>query len=174
MSGCRDGCAPIDNRTTTAVGVAIGRNAFNRVFAGCVRSVVFAEIFNRTASTCNTEHSVLISALCTGGCLALSIAGSANVEAPLILSVRVSIIAIHFCLNHSFVCREGFCCAVGICYNTCFSANYQSVISCTVRPPHCVWSQNVILILFSRIIGNVILTDTAIIQPALCHPDTNR
>ena len=147
---------PVYNTATTVVSITLG-----------------ADIFNRTARTCYTEYAVFISAFFTCSSLALSFAGSTDVEAPFTLSVRVGIVTVHFCLKHSFVCREGFGCAISIGYNTCFSANNQTVISGTVRIPHSVGCQDIILILHLRIVRNIGSTDTAVIHPALCHPDTN-
>ena len=131
------------------------------------------EIFNGTACTSCTEYTICISGFSTCRSLALCFAGSTDMEAPFVLSVSVSIVTVHFCLKHSFVCREGFGCAISIGNDTCFSTNNQTVISGTVRIPHGVGGKNIIFVLFSRIVGDIVLTNTAVIHPTLCHPDAN-
>ena len=138
-------------------------------------SIAFSpEIFDRTTSASGAEGTTNIAGLGTSCSFILSFASGTDVEAPLILPVSVRVIAVHFSLNHGFVCREGDGATVNIGYNACLSSNSQSVVSGTIRIPHSVRSQNPILILHFRVIGNIVLSDTAVIHPTLCHPDANR
>ena len=148
---------PINYRTATIMGITL-----------C------SEIFNRTTSASNTEYTIFISAFCACRSFALCSTGSAYMEAPLALSVSVRVITIHFCLKYSFICRESNGCTINISNKTRFGTNHKSVISCTIGIPHSMRSKDIIPILHRGIVRNVIFTYTAIICPAIRHPDTNR
>ena len=156
VAGSRNHSAPVDHRAATCVSVTLS-----------------TQILNRATSTANTEGTVLITGLGAGGSLALSSAGSADVEAPLTLLVGIGVVTVHFCLNDSLICGEGHGAAIGIGNNTGLSADDQTIISGAIGVPHGVGSQDPVLILLGRVIGNVILTDTAVIHPALCHPNAD-
>ena len=155
MTSCRNNSPPVNNRSTAIVCVTLE-----------------SYIFDRTAGTSNTEHTVLVSILSTGRSQVHSISGSTDVETPLTLSVSISIIAIHFGLNNCLICRESHRSTISESYKTCFGTYNQSIVSRAVRIPHSMGGQDVILILHFEIIGNIILTDTAVIHPTLRHPDT--
>ena len=156
MTQCGDGGTPFDNRAATVVGITL-----------CFK------IFNRSACATDTEYAVFISAFRTSRSFALCGSGGTDVEAPFALSVGIGVITVHFGLNDSLVCREGHRATVSKGNKTCFSAYNESVVSGTIGVPHSMRSQNVIFILFCGIIGNVIFTDTAVIHPTPCHPNTN-
>ena len=157
MSGCRNESAPFKNRTAAVVGIAF-----------------MSEIFNSSACAANTEYAVFISGFSAGCSFALCSSGSADMEAPFVLSVCIGIITVHFGLDYSFVCRESCSSAVSISYNTCFCADYKSVISGTVGIPHSMGGKDIIFILFCRIVGNIVFADAAVVHPAFCHPDSDR
>ena len=157
MTQCRNNGTPINDRTTTIM---------------CI--TLHSKIFDRTACATHTESASDVTWRCTSCIFILRFACCTNMEAPLILSVSVRVVTVHFRLNNSFICGECHCTAIGIYYKTSLSRNYHSIISCTIGIPHGMRSQDIIFILHFRIIGNVVLADTAIIQPALRRPNTNR
>ena len=157
MTGSRDNCTPIYYRTTSIMSITFATN-----------------IFYRTTSASYTEYTIFISTFCTCRSLTLSNTGCADMEAPLTLSVCICIVTVHFCLKNCILCRESHCCSVNKCYKTSFSTNNKSIVSCTVGIPHSMRCQNIILILFCRIVRNIILTNTAVIKPTFCIPNANR
>ena len=157
VAGCRNSSAPLNYGTASIVGVTF-----------------VSEVLNRTAGTTNTEHTTGIAGGGAGSSQILSLAGGMNMEAPLVLSVCVCVIAIHFGLNHSFICREGDGATIHVGHDASFSANDQTVVSGAVGIPHGVGGQDVVLILLGGIIGDVVLANTAVIKPALCSPNTDR
>ena len=157
MTKCRNGSTPVDYGTAAIMIITLS-----------------SKIFNRTACASYTEYAIFISAFSTCRSLTLSLTGSTDMETPLSLSIHISIITVHFCLNNSFIRRESHNRTISIGNKTCLGRNYQSIISCTIGIPHCMRSQDIILILLLGIIGNIILTNSAVIHPALCHPDTYR
>ena len=156
VAGCGNNSTPINHRTAAIVSITLS-----------------AKVLNRTACTTDTEYTTSVTGVGTGSSQILRITGGVNMEAPLALSVNIGVVAIHFGLNHSFIGREGHDAAIQEGHNTCFSTNYQSIVSSAVGVPHSMRSQNVVLVLLTGIIGNIILTDAAVIQPTLCSPNTN-
>ena len=130
MIGGRNGSAPVDDGATTIVSVTLG-----------------TQVLHRAAGAADTEHTAGVAALGAGGSLILSLASSMDVETPLALFVCITVVPVHFGLNHSFVCGEGHGAAIDISDNAGFSANNQSVISGTIGIPHSMGSQNVVFIL---------------------------